>query len=89
MSRGKYKKFSRGWRRVGDSNSYAPKVRRFSRPLGYRLPIPSALEAQAGIEPAYDLLCRQAPYRLGYWTLAPRLRLERRFAGLESAVLTD
>jgi hypothetical protein len=29
------------WRRVGDSNSYAPKLRRFSGPVGHHLPIPS------------------------------------------------
>ena len=29
------------WRRVGDSNSYAPKLRRFSGPVGHHLPVPS------------------------------------------------
>src|ERR1017187_3403744 len=44
------------WRRRGDSNSCAPKVRRFSRPLGYRLPISSAVDYRAGVEPAKAIL---------------------------------
>ena len=31
----------KNWRRVGDSNSYAPKLRRFSGPVGHHLPVPS------------------------------------------------
>lgn len=31
----------KNWRRVGDSNSYAPKLRRFSGPVGHHLPAPS------------------------------------------------
>src|SRR5260370_198553 len=36
---------TRVWRRVGDSNTCALSVRRFSGPLGYQLPIPSAWSA--------------------------------------------
>jgi hypothetical protein len=46
------------WQRVGDSNSCVLSVRRFSRPLGYQLPIPSVIKLSKnlvgpeGVEPS-------------------------------------
>ena len=63
------------WRRRGDSNSCAPKVRRFSRPLGYRLPISSQWRAAWESNPA-DQVCSPTPSRLACDSLVGPVGLE-------------